>query len=139
MNKSLNARKRGGLLAKMTLAPYSVWAVVFILVPLVFIAYYAFTDNDFNFTFANISRFFNATSSITTDSGATREVRTYLYIFWRSLKLALISTVICLIMGYPIAYIIARARPKVQSTLITLIMIPIWMNFLIRRSGRAHV
>ena len=132
MKNTLNARKRGGLLAKMTLAPYSVWAVVFIVVPLVFIAYYAFTDNDFNFTFDNIRRFFSATSSVTADSGDVKEVRTYLYIFWRSLKLAMISTFICLLMGYPIAYIIARARPKVQSTLITLIMIPMWMNFLIR-------
>ena len=132
MNNSLNAKKRGGLLARMTLAPYSVWAVLFIIVPLIFIAYYAFTDNDFNFTLDNIARFFTATSSITTDAGAAKEVYTYLYIFWRSLKLALISTAICLLMGYPIAYIIARATPKVQSTLITLIMIPMWMNFLIR-------
>ena len=44
----------------------------------------------------------------------------------------MISTIVCLLMGYPIAYIIARARPKVQKTIITLIMIPMWMNFLIR-------
>ena len=71
-------------------------------------------------------------STITDDSGATREVHTYLLIFWRSVKLAVISTVICLLMGYPIAYIIARAAPHTQKTIITLIMIPMWMNFLIR-------
>ena len=48
------------------------------------------------------------------------------------MKLAVISTAICLLMGYPIAYIIARAAPRTQKTIITLIMIPMWMNFLIR-------
>ena len=120
-------RRTVGLL----LGPYSVWAVIFILVPLVFVAYYAFTDDNFRFTLEHVQRFFTATSSTTTDSGAVREVRTYLLIFWRSLKLALISTAICLVLGYPIAYIMARAKPKVQKTFMTVIMIPMWMNFLI--------
>ena len=112
--------------------PYMVWAVLFTVVPLLFIAYYAFTDNQFRFTFDNITRFFTATSTMETADGAQRVVYTYLLIFWRSLKLALISTAVCLLMGYPIAYIIARSSPKAQSTMITLIMIPMWMNFLIR-------
>ena len=101
-------------------------------VPLVFVAYYAFTDESFRFTAENLTKFFTAVSTITDDSGATREVHTYLLIFWRSVKLAVISTAICLLMGYPIAYIIARAAPRTQKTIITLIMIPMWMNFLIR-------
>ena len=80
----------------VVLAPYSLWALLFILVPLVFVAYYAFTDNDFSFTTEHIVRFFTATSA--TDGG---EVRTYLLIFGRSLKLAVISTVICLLMATP--------------------------------------
>ena len=127
MNANANAR-RAGLIQRLTLAPYSVWAVLFIVVPLFFVAYYAFTDAQFNFTLDNISRFFTATSSV--DGG--REVHTYLIIFLRSLKLAVISTVICLIMGYPMAYIISRAAPRAQKIMITLIMIPMWMNFLIR-------
>ena len=95
--------------------------------PLAFIAYYAFTDNSFQFTLDNVTRFFTATSQVD-----GRETHTYLLIFWRSLKLALISTLICLLLGYPIAYIISRARPRVQKTMMTLIMIPMWMNFLIR-------
>ncbi len=114
------------------LAPYTVWATLFILVPLAFVAYYAFTDNDFNFTFDNITRFFTATSQVINADGSTEEVRTYIVIFLRSLKLAVISTVICLAMGYPIAYIMARAPEKTQKTMMTLIMIPMWMNFLIR-------
>ncbi|MBQ7006278.1 MAG: ABC transporter permease [Oscillospiraceae bacterium] len=116
----------------MLLAPYSIWAVIFILVPLLFIAYYAFTDNNFNFTLDNIARFFTATSEMTADDGTVREVRTYLLIFGRSLKLAIISTVICLLMGYPLAYIMARAEERKQRMMMTLIMIPMWMNFLIR-------
>ena len=117
---------------RAALMPYSAWALLFILVPLAFVGYYAFTDNDFRFTMEHFIRFFTATSSVTTDSGATREVYTYLLIFWRSLKLAVISTLICLLLGYPLAYIMSRARPKIQQTMMTLIMIPMWMNFLIR-------
>lgn len=121
--RNAGSRRTSGAL----LAPYSLWAVLFILVPLAFIAYYAFTDNNFQFTLDNVTRFFTATSQVD-----GRETHTYLLIFWRSLKLALISTAICLVLGYPIAYIIARARPKAQKTMMTLIMIPMWMNFLIR-------
>lgn len=114
------------------LAPYSIWAVLFILVPLAFIGYYALTDNSFSFTTEHFVRFFTATSSITAEDGTTQEVRTYLLIFLRSVKLAVISTFICLLLGYPMAYIMARAREQTQKTMMTLIMIPMWMNFLIR-------
>ena len=127
-------KKASGSLAlvqRLALAPYSFWAVLFIVVPLIFVAYYAFTDLDFHFTTDNITRFFTATSQITDEAG-TREVRTYVLIFMRSLKLAVISTVICLIFGYPFAYLISKASARTQSILITLIMIPMWMNFLIR-------
>ncbi len=127
MNKKTNA-----LLQRLCLGPYSVWAALFIVVPLLFVAYYAFTDSAFRFTTENITRFFTAVSSVTDESGATREVRTYLLIFFRSLKLAVISTVVCLLMGYPAAYIISKASSRAQSIMITLIMIPMWMNFLIR-------
>ncbi|MCR4606098.1 MAG: ABC transporter permease [Oscillospiraceae bacterium] len=119
--------KKSSLSTKLSLAPYSLWAALFIVVPLIFVAYYAFTDNSFNFTFDNISRFFTAKSKV---EGA--EVRTYLLIFWRSLKLAFISTVICLLLGYPLAYIMSRAKERSQKIMMILIMIPMWMNFLIR-------
>ena len=131
MKKTLSPAPRRGLVYKMVLAPYSLWALLFILVPLIFVAYYAFTDQNFNFTFDNITRFFTATSTVS-DGAVTKEIHTYLVIFVRSLKLAVISTVICLIMGYPMAYIISRSSQRTQNILITLIMIPMWMNFLIR-------
>ena len=127
-------KKSSGSLAlvqRLALAPYSVWAVLFIVVPLIFVAYYAFTDLDFHFTTDNITRFFTATSVISDEAGE-REVHTYVLIFLRSLKLAAISTVICLLFGYPFAYLISKASARTQSVLITLIMIPMWMNFLIR-------
>ena len=130
MNKRIN---RSSVVSKFfCLTPYSVWSVLFIIVPLIFVAYYAFTDSDYNFTFDNISKFFTATSQIVSEAGEKKEIRTYLVIFWRSLKLAVISTAICLILGYPMAYIISKASSRVQSILITIIMIPMWMNFLIR-------
>lgn len=104
--------------SRIALAPYGIWSTLFIVVPLFFVAYYAFTDNDFNFTLENIVRFFS--------SG------TYLIIFWRSLKLAIISTIICLLIGYPFAYVMSRASDKFQSIALTLVMVPMWMNFLIR-------
>ena len=130
MKKS--TRRGSALVTGAASAPYELWAVIFILVPLAFVAYYAFTDNSFRFTTANIARFFNATSSVTGPDGVTAEVRTYLVITGRSVKLAVLSTVVCLLLGYPLAYIISRASAKAQKTMMTLIMIPMWMNFLIR-------
>ena len=112
--------RSGGRVAKTsyyaTLGPYSLWAMCFILVPLVFVAYYAFTDNNFNFTLEHIQRFFTATSQVIQEDGSSKEVYTYLVIFWRSLKLAVISTLICLVLAYPLAYIMARADAKTQKT-----------------------
>ena len=124
--------KNESITKRLTLAPYGAWAVLFILVPLVFVAYYAFTDENFKFTFENIGRFFTTTSQVTGEDGVTRTTFTYLLIFWRSLKLAVISTAVCLLLGYPLAYVLSRTPEKAQKIAMTLIMIPMWMNFLIR-------
>ncbi len=127
-----HAERQSARANRLALGPYTIWATLFILVPLVFVAYYAFTDNNFQFTLENVQRFFTATSTILQEDGSSQEVRTYLLIFWRSLKLAIISTAICLVLGYPLAYSMARAEPKTQKIFMTIIMIPMWMNFLIR-------
>ena len=111
---------RVSLIQRLCLAPYSVWAALFIVVPLLFVAYYAFTDNNFRFTFDNITRFFTATSQVN-DGEAVKEVHTYLLIFGRSLKLAVISTVICLLLGYPLAYILSRAGARAQKIMMSVI------------------
>ena len=132
MRNENHVRRRSLRIERLCLGPYSAWALLFIVVPLIFVAYYAFTDNNFHFTTANITRFFTATSNIADESGEMTEVHTYLLIFGRSLKLAVISTILCLLMGYPAAYIISRSSARTQKIMITLIMIPMWMNFLIR-------
>ena len=124
-------KRRGGLIQRLALAPYTLWAVLFIVVPLFFVGYYAFTDGQFHFTTKNITDIFTTTSRVK-DGDGFKEIHTYLVIFGRSLKLAVISTAICLLLGYPFAYIIARSSARTQSILITIIMIPMWMNFLIR-------
>ena len=90
------AHKKTHISYRAFLAPYSVWSVLFVVVPLIFVAYYAFTDNNFNFTTEHITRFFTATSNMLKEDGSTVEVKTYLLIFMRSLKLAFISTALCL-------------------------------------------
>lgn len=109
-------RDNRSLLARYAAAPHIVWAVLFIIAPLIFVGYYAFTDGG-SFSLANLGEFFSPA---------------YFKIFLRSVKLALISTLICLLLGYPIAYFISRSKPKTQRLLILLLMLPMWMNFLIR-------
>ncbi len=105
------------LLQKYAAAPHILWSVLFIVAPLIFVAYYAFTDAQGSFTLTNVANFFTPT---------------YLKIFFLSLKLAVIATLICLVIGYPIAYCISRCKPSTQRVLILLLMLPMWMNFLIR-------
>ena len=116
------ARKYNGprisALQRFAAAPHIAWAILFVIAPLIFVAYYAFTNSaDGSFTMANITAFF------------TKE---YLLIFWRSVKLAFFATLICLLLGYPTAYFISRCKPSTQKILIVLLMLPMWTNFLIR-------
>ena len=105
------------LIQKAAAAPHIVWSVLFIIAPLIFVLYYAFTDKDGNFTFANFGELLQAS---------------YLEIFMRSVCFAFLATVLCLVIAYPIAYFISRAKPKTQKILVMLVMLPMWMNFLIR-------
>ena len=98
-------------------APHIVWSVLFIIAPLLFVLYFAFTDKDGAFSFTNIADLFTAD---------------YVTIFMRSLCFAVIATFICLLIGYPLAYFISRMKKHTQGILIMLIMLPMWMNLLIR-------
>ncbi len=100
--------------------PYVVWMVIFIVVPLFLVVYYAFTHTGFNgaeFTLANFRRAFEPI---------------YLRVMARSLKLAVISTLICLLVGYPVALIMAGNAFSRKSTIMLLFVVPMWMNFLLR-------
>ena len=114
--KSKRMNKKS-IIQKAMAAPHIVWAVLFIIAPLLFVVYYAFTDKEGNFTFSNISELAQAS---------------YLEIFLRSVCFAFLATVICLIIAYPIAYFMTKTSPKTQKILIMLVMLPQWLNFLIR-------
>ncbi|MEG2083441.1 MAG: ABC transporter permease, partial [Oscillospiraceae bacterium] len=100
---------------KIASLPYVVWMLIFILAPLALVAWYAFTDKNGNFTLANVSG-----------------IGQYTPVFARSIWLALIATALCLAIAFPLAYLISRMRGARQSLMIMLIMLPMWMNFLLR-------
>ena len=114
--KSKRMNKKS-LIQKAMAAPHIVWAVLFIIAPLLFVVYYAFTDKNGDFTFSNIGELAQAS---------------YLEIFLRSICFAFLATVICLVIAYPIAYFMTKTSPKTQKILIMLVMLPQWLNFLIR-------
>ena len=96
--------------------PYIVWMVVFTLIPLGVVGYYALTDPDTGaFTWANI-----------------RELGTYLPVFGRSIAYSVVSAFLCLLLGYPVAYYIAHRGPVAQKILYMLVMLPMCMSFLLR-------
>ena len=101
-------------------SPHIVWAVLFILAPICFVVYYAFTDSSGAFDISNFSHF-----------------ATYAPVLLLSLMLALIATTICLIIGYPVAYAISRAKPATQKVLMMMLMLPMWINFIIRTDSIA--
>ena len=100
---------------KVLSAPYLVWMAVFIIVPMLMVAYFAVTTADGAFTWDNLAA-----------------VSSYANIFIRSIWLAAISTVICLVIAYPLAMILARLDRSYQSTVLMIVMLPMWMNFLLR-------
>lgn len=95
--------------------PYIIWMLVFTLIPIVMIGFTAFTDKQGNFTVDNFTKAFYYTD-----------------VFIKSLWIALLSTAICLLLAYPLAYMITRMKESTQTTVIMLFMIPMWMNFLLR-------
>lgn len=103
--------------------PYIVWAVLMLVLPMGLIAVYSVMEQGnsivtFAFTLEHYKKFF-------TDPD-------FLLILWRSLLIAIKTTVICLFLGYPIAYFIARSKEKTQNLLILCITIPMWINMLVR-------
>ncbi len=99
-------------------SPYIAWSVIFIIVPLIFVIYYAFTDQSGAFTFQNVKDFF--TSGI------------YMPVFGRSVAYAFWATIICLIIGYPFAYCMTKINISAQRMCMLLIMLPMLMNLIVR-------
>ena len=103
--------------------PYVLWMGIFILIPLLLVVFFAITKGDsqnfstFTLSLENLKRAF---------------APLYLKVLVRSVNLAFISTIICLIIGYPMAYIISREKPKKRNIMVLMFVIPMWMNFLLR-------
>ncbi len=96
-------------------SPYLVWMIVFVAVPLAIVVYFAFTDKSGAFTLENL-----------TGLGA------YTNVFARGLVQAVLATAICLVLAFPIGYLLSRMAPARQRMMQMLIMLPMWMNFLLR-------
>ena len=101
-------------------SPYIVWSTLFIVIPLIIIVFFSFTQetaSGYSFTLENFKRVLNSQ---------------YVSVFRRSLVLAFQSTVLCLILGYPVAYLISKMKSNRRNILIMLFIVPMWMNFLLR-------
>ncbi len=102
---------------KLLSAPYMLWAVLFSIVPLGIVAFYALTDSSGNFTFDNLLEVANAE---------------YASVFARSIGYSLIATLICLVLAYPMALCLSRSKANAQKIMVMLIMLPMWMSLLLR-------
>lgn len=109
----MNSRLRRNLIA----APYSIWMIGFIIIPLIFVVFYGLTNDYFNFTLANIA-------SITDP--------VHLKSFWKAFYLAFISTIVCILLAYPIALIFRNSKTNKSSLIVYLFILPMWMNGLLR-------
>ena len=96
-------------------APFGIWMTLFTIVPLGIVLWFAFTDKEGNFTLSNLSAILD-----------------YAGTFGLSIGLGAIATVLCLILAYPLAYSISRSGERVQQTMVMIIMLPMWKNFLLR-------
>lgn len=103
--------------------PYLLWSIIFTVVPLIIIVVYSFSQRDsygnivYKFTLDNYKNFFTPI---------------YLNVLWKSIKLSFYSTIICLLMGYPMAFIMSRAKSKNRNFMALLFIVPLWTNFLLR-------
>ncbi|MEG1415502.1 MAG: ABC transporter permease, partial [Clostridium sp.] len=105
---------------KLLATPHILWMLLFTVIPILVILFYSFTkptDDGIIFTLENFQRFFDPI---------------YIDVLLRSIYLAAVSTIICLLLGYPMAVILSKSSLKSRNVLILLLIIPMWMNFLLR-------
>ena len=95
--------------------PYVIWMALFVVAPIIMVVIYAFSASVGGFTLENFAK-----------------MGTYTVVFTRSFKLALIATAICVLIGYPVSYKMSKEGPRFQRLAMVLIMLPMWMNFLLR-------
>ena len=108
------------MLKRFSAAPYLLWSILFILIPLFVVAFYSLfksTPSGYTFTLEGYRKFLDTL---------------YLEVLWRSMVIAIKSTLLCLVVGYPLALLLSRMAPRSQKILVMLIILPMWMNFLLR-------
>ena len=103
---------------KFLCIPYALFLVLFVILPILMIIYYAFTDVSGNFTFESFINFFSSTSKLN--------------VLINSLMFSILNTVICLLIGYPVAYLLANKKYNKNSVLVMLFVTPMWINFVLR-------
>lgn len=115
--KNKNNALKGSFKNTLMAGPYVVWIIAFIVIPLLFVFYYGFTDSNGNFTTANVS--------VITQ-------KEYYNALLMSILLAVICTVVCLLLAYPLALILRNMHMKKSSFIVFVFIMPMWMNFLLR-------
>lgn len=103
---------------KQLCIPYALFLILFVIAPLLVILYYAFTNGEGNFTISNFVGFFTDSNTIGT--------------LFYSMFLSLVTTVVCLLIAYPLAYILANSKLKRKSVLLMIFIMPMWINFTLR-------
>ena len=101
--------------SRLVAAPYLVWSAIFVIVPIFIVAYFALTDNSGSFTLLNIFA-----------------IAKYRKAFFISILYAVIATIITLLLAYPMAYFMTKMKISSQRMILIIVMLPMWMNFLIR-------
>lgn len=107
--------KKRSVFERMAAAPHLLWSAIFIIAPLLFVVYFAFTDRNGSFTLENIL-----------------SLSSYSHTFVMSLGFSLIATTVCFLIGYPLAYCMARMSERARNILLVLLMLPMWISLLIR-------
>ncbi len=113
---------------KLLAIPYAIFLALFVVVPLLIIVYYAFTDDAGRFTLEYVKVFFNESGEGFWGFFSSYTFKTIM----QSLFISLMSTLLCLLIAYPVAYIIARCKLKNKSVLLLLFIVPMWVNFVLR-------
>lgn len=138
---AMTIKRNRGMHRSLFASPYALWMIIFTIVPVLLITYYAFTDASGSFTLDNFKNFWDSNYEsnkvileVMGDAGAdyitrgTVNVDTLVYSLWMAFQ----CTVICLVLGYPAALFMADRNMKLGPTLVVLFIIPMWMNFLLR-------
>ena len=113
---------------KLLAIPYALFLAIFVVAPLLIVLYYAFTNDAGEFTWEYVRLFFNENGEGIVGFFQSYNFKTIM----RSLFISFMSTVICLVIAYPVAYIIANCKLKNKSTLLLLFIVPMWVNFVLR-------